>query len=215
MDIHSLDLENMDIGKIQDVLQRINFKAGKQAEEALKTIMEHVLKKGILPKTALKISDDTMEAIYTQAYNLYNQGKYKESSYIFRLLSLLDFTMPKYALGLAACTHRMKEYKHAANLYFLCAALDPTNPMPHYHAADCYINLGTIALAIVALTLAINAAADQKQYAVLKERATLLKNGLLAQAKELAEKQNGKDIPPEAETTPETAKIDEKRINEK
>src|SRR6185295_13804008 len=95
-----LDFEHMDLDKMQDVLQRVNFDAGKQAEDALKTIMENVLNKGIMPKTALKLGDDTMEAIYAQAYNLYNLGRYKESSYIFRLLVLLDFTTPKYVLGL-------------------------------------------------------------------------------------------------------------------
>ena len=185
MDISSLDLEKMDLNKIQDTLQRVNFAAGKEAEDALKAIMEQVLKKGIMPKTALKIGDDTMEAIYTQAYNLYNQGKYKESSYIFRLLMMLDFTTSKYILGLAACLHRMKEYQNAAHLYILCSALDPTNPMPHYHSADCYLQLNALDLAIFALDMAIKAAADQPQYSTIKERAILLKSGIEVQAKEL------------------------------
>ena len=182
----NLNLENMDLNKIQDTLQRINFAAGKQAEDALKTIMEHVLKKGIMPKTALKIGDDTMEAIYTQAYNLYNQGRYKESSYIFRLLMLLDFTTPKYILGIAACLHRTKDYINASNLYLLCGCLDPKNPMPHYHSADCYLQLEAPEFAILSLQMAINAAGDQPQYAVVKERAQLLKTGLEAQIQERA-----------------------------
>ena len=190
MDKDSLDVEKMDLGKIQDTLQRVNFAAGKQAEDALKVIMEGVLKKGIMPKTALKLGDDTMEAIYTQAYNLYNQGRYKEASYIFRLLLLLDFTTPKYILGCAACMHRMKDYQNAANLYMLCAALDATNPMPHYHSADCYLQLDAIELAILSLTMAMSAAAEQPQYAVVKERASLMKANLEEKANEKAQKKS-------------------------
>lgn len=192
MDPNSLDFDKMDVAQIQDTLQRVNFAAGKQAEDALKTIMSHAINKGIMPKAALKISDDTMEAIYTQAYNLYNQGKYKEASYIFRLLMLLDYTTSKYVLGVAASLHRMKDYTNAANLYLLCSALDTKNPMPHYHSADCYLQLNAVELAVIALNMAITAAGDQPQYAVLKERAQLLKAGLDVQIKERAEKIFGK-----------------------
>src|SRR5574338_1356966 len=123
-----------ELPKIQETLQKINLASGKRAEETLKNVLEDALKKGIMPKTALSINDETMEAIYTQGYNLYNQGKFKEASYIFRLLMLLDFTTPKYVLGLAASAHRLKDYTNAANLYLLCAALDPTNPLPQFHS---------------------------------------------------------------------------------
>ncbi len=173
------DYEKMDLPEIQDKLQRINFGApGKKAEAAVKQIMEAALKKGIMPKQALQISDDTMEAIYTQAFTLYSQAKYRDASYIFRLLMLLDFTTPKYVLGLAACAHRVQDYTNAANLYFLCAALDPKNPLPHFHAADCYIQLGAIAVASYSLDMAIAVAADQPQYQAIKQRAGLMKEAI-------------------------------------
>lgn len=177
----------MDLPEIQDRLQRVNFGApGKKAETAVKQIMEVALKKGIMPKQALQISDDTMEAIYTQAYTLYNQAKYRDSSFIFRLLMLLDFTTPKYVLGLAACAHRMQDYTNAANLYFLCAALDPDNPIPHFHATDCYLALNALATASYSLQLAIEIAGQQPQYESIKERATLMKEAVDKQIEEQA-----------------------------
>ena len=173
------DYEKLDVPEIQDRLQRINFGApGKKAETAVKQIMEVALKKGIMPKQALQISDDTMEAIYTQGYTLYNQSKFRDASYIFRLLMLLDFTTPKYVLGLAACAHRLSEFTNAANLYFLCAALDPTNPLPHFHATDCYVQLGATSIAAYSLQLAIETAGDQPQYESIKQRAELMYEGL-------------------------------------
>lgn len=179
------DYDKMNVPEIQEKLQQINFGApGKKAETAVKQIMEAALKKGIMPKQALQISDDTMEAIYTQAYTLYNQSKYRDASYVFRLLMLLDFTTPKYVLGLAACAHRLSDFTNAANLYFLCAALDPTNPIPHFHSTDCYIQLGATAIASYSLQLAIEAAGDQPQYQTIKQRAELMKEALDKQIEE-------------------------------
>lgn len=183
-DFQALDFDSMSLDKIQDTLQRVNMQAGKQTEEALATIMDAVLKRGISPKVALKINDSTIEAIYSQAYNLYNQGKYKEASYIFRLLMLLDPTTAKHILGLAACMHRSKDYMNAANMYFLCAALDPTNPLPHYHSVDCYLQMEALPLAISSLETTIKVCGTQPQYAILKERAELLKSSLDQQQKE-------------------------------
>lgn len=184
------NFDKMDLPQIQDSLQKINFGTpGKKAENTLKAIMEASLKKGIMPKQALQITDDTMEAIYTQAYNLYNQSKFRDASFIFRLLMLLDFTTPKYVLGLAACAHRLREFTNAANLYFLCAAIDPSNPLPHFHAADCYIQLGALGLATYSLSLAISTAGIQPQYEVIKQRAELMQEALDKQI-EAAQAQN-------------------------
>ena len=152
--------------------------AAKPAKDTVKALLTQAMTKGMMPKTALRIGDETMEAMYAQGYNLYNQGKYKEASYVFRLLMLLDYLMPKYVLGYAACLHRQKDYKNAANLYLLCGTLDSQNPLPHYHAADCYIQLGAFPLAIFSLDMAMTAAGNQQQYSVIKERARLMRETL-------------------------------------
>lgn len=152
--------------------------AAKPAKDTIKALLTQAMTKGMMPKTALRIGDETMEAMYAQGYNLYNQGKYKEASYVFRLLMLLDYLTPKYTLGFAACLHRQKDYKNAANLYLLCGTLDSQNPLPHYHAADCYIQLGALPLAIFSLDMAMVSAGGQPQYSVIKERARLMRETL-------------------------------------
>ena len=152
--------------------------AAKPAKDTIKILLTQAMTKGMMPKTALRIGDETMEAMYAQGYNLYNQGKYKEASYVFRLLMLLDYLTAKYVLGLAACLHRLKDYKSAANIYLLCGTLDSQNPLPHYHAADCYIQLDALPLAIFSLDMAITAAGNQPQYSVIKERAKLMRETL-------------------------------------
>jgi len=175
------ELEKMSLSQLQDLLATMKPDAEKDAAKNFSMVMEYVLKKGTIPKAALKISDNTMEAVYAQAYNLYNQGKYKEASYLFRFLMLLDMTTAKHVMGLAACLHRMKEFQNAANLYFLAGALDAKNPLPHYHATDCYLQMNMTALAILTLQMAINAAGNQEAHKVIKERAQLLKASLVKQ----------------------------------
>lgn len=170
--------EQLSKGQPKEKVAELNKLASGPAKETLKTLLFETINKGLLPKHALRLEDDTMEAIYSQAYMLYNQGKYQEASYIFRMLMLLDYMTQKYILGLAACLHRMKEYKDAANMYMLCSTLDASNPLPHYHSADCYLQLGFPEMASFSLGLVIAIAKDQPQYTVIKERARLMKETL-------------------------------------
>ena len=183
------EISDVDTTAVGEKISGATGHAAGPAREAITALLTQALNQGLMPKTALRLSDDTMEAIYGQAYNLYNQGKYKEASYVFRLLMMLDYLTPKYAMGLAACLHRMKDYKNAANTYLLCGTLDTTNPMPHYHAADCYIQLNSEVAAIFSLNLAIKAAGAQPQYAVIKERATLMRDTLDTKLQEEWKKQ--------------------------
>lgn len=187
--------EKLTQGQPKEKAAELSRLASGPARDTMKTILFGAVNKGILPKHALRLGDDTMEAIYSQAYTLYNQGKYQDASYIFRLLMLLDYMTSKYILGLAACLHRMKDYKNAANVYLLCSTLDSTNPLPHYHAADCYLQLGFPEMAAFSLGLVLAAAGDQPQYAVIKERARLMKETLDKELDEKVKKAQEKEQP--------------------
>lgn len=177
------EVEGIDTGSVAEKINQATGLAAMPAKETITALLTQAMNKGVMPKHALHLGDETMEAIYGQGYNLYNQGRYKEASYIFRLLMLLDYVTPKYILGLAACLHRMKDYNTAANVYLLCGTLDTGNPLPHYHAADCYLQLNLPVMAVFSLDLAITAAGTQPQYAIIKERATLMRQTLDKQLK--------------------------------
>jgi type III secretion system low calcium response chaperone LcrH/SycD len=76
-------------------------------------------------------------------------------------------------MGLAACFHMMKEYKNAVSTYAICGVIDPDNPIPHYHASDCYIHMNDPVSALIALEMAIKRAGDKPEYQMLKDRALL------------------------------------------
>jgi type III secretion system low calcium response chaperone LcrH/SycD len=149
--------------------EELREEKGKELEKAALSIMQ----KQQIPKEALGMSDQMIEGIYGQAYRLYNTGKYKDASQLFRLLVMMNSTEPKYAMGLAACFHMMKDFKSAVNTYSLCGIIDPKSPVPHYHASDCYIQLKDPMSAMIALQMAVKRAGNQPQYKSIADRALL------------------------------------------
>lgn len=135
------------------------------------------------PKDLLRVSDAQMESIYAQAYRLYNTGKYKEASDLFRSLIMTNSAETKYSLGLAACFHMMKDFEAAAQIYLFCNALDEKSPIPAFHASDCYLQLKDRPSALVSLTLAIEKAGDRPEYKILKDRAMLTAKALKKELK--------------------------------
>jgi type III secretion system low calcium response chaperone LcrH/SycD len=136
-------------------------------------LADKLMGKGGAPKEAFGLSDQAIEGIYGQAYRLYNTGKYKDASQLFRLLITLNPTEPKYTLGLAACFHMMKEYSTAAEVYTIGGVLDPQSPIPHYHASDCYLQMDDKISAIIALEMAVKRAGERAEFQQLKDRALL------------------------------------------
>ncbi len=151
---------------------------GMEMPKEFEAIADKVLKKGANPRDALGLNDQMIEGIYGQAYRLYNTGKYKDACDLFRLLVMLNPTEQKYALGMAACYHMMKEYKAAADLYTVCSMLDPSSPVPHYHASDCYLQLGDKVSALIALEMAIKRSGSRGEFQQLKDRAALTVDSL-------------------------------------
>jgi type III secretion system low calcium response chaperone LcrH/SycD len=177
------DYDNIREGKVVEATEGVNNLAAGQVKETLKMMFE-ALKRGVAPKQMLSVGDDTVEGLYTQAYNLYSQGKYKDASYIFIVLLLLDPKQLKFQLGSAACLHRLGKYEKAAQVYLICSAMDQTNPLPHFHAADCYIKLGALPLAEMSLKNALECCGQKPEHAKVREQATLM---LAAVQEELAD----------------------------
>lgn len=141
--------------------------------KAFQEISEKTLKQGVLPKDAMKVSPAYLEKMYAQAFTLYNTGKYEEALHIFRMLVMFNGLEPKYMMGLAACLHLMKDYPKAIETYTLCSLLDPTNPMPHYHSSDCFLQMKDSLSAMLSLELTIDSCKERPEYAKIKERAWL------------------------------------------
>ncbi len=174
--------------EIQKAISELDMKASEEIADTLQQLLTKGLGAGMTPKDSLSLSDDVMETIYSHAYNLYNNGKYSEASYIFRLLIMLDCTLSKYQMGLAACLHMEKKYLPAAQVYCLTGMLNPGDPLPYYHAADCYIQLGSPAAAVFMLETAVTEAGEQPEYSILTERCRMMNESLADDAKKEVER---------------------------
>lgn len=145
----------------------------KQSGKEYKELLEKTAKSAAIPKTLLGLSDEMVEGIYSQAYRLYNTGRYEDAAELFRMLVMINATEAKYILGLAACYHMLKDYNGAVETYAICATLDPESPIPFYHSSDCYIQMNDPLSATIALEMAVKRAGDNPEFQVLKERAQL------------------------------------------
>lgn len=177
--------------QVQKAAENLGLKLGPELANEAGEIFNTILETGKVPTEALGFNKERIDASYGQAYRLYNTGKYGDASYIFRLLIFLDPTEAKYYLGLAACFHMLKEYSAAAQVYIACSALEAENPIPFFHASDCYIQMRDRASALLMLEMAVKRSGEKPEYQVLKERAVLtiqnLKKELSSQGINLGE----------------------------
>lgn len=139
------------------------------------------IKPGTKPKGIMDFlgcPPETIDGMYRHAYQLYNTGRYKDAAQVFRTLTTLHTSDYKYTMGLAACYHMMKEYQMAAGVYLVVSTLAPLNPIPYFHASDCYMQIGDKVSAMLMLEMALKKAGSNKEYSTLKQRAEITLAGL-------------------------------------
>jgi type III secretion system low calcium response chaperone LcrH/SycD len=132
----------------------------------------------VMSSEPIDIPQEQIDGLYALAHSLYSSGKYDDSCNLFRLLVMIDPFEYKYTFGLAACLQMEKKYLDSATAYLMAASIETTNPMPHYHAAECYLNMRDPGSACISLGLAIDTAATQEKYLSLKERCQLTRDRL-------------------------------------
>jgi type III secretion system low calcium response chaperone LcrH/SycD len=181
-----MEAKEMNMDSKEDEMMEAVAKMGeahsKEVGKGIGKVTQNILVKGMMPKDACGVGDNTAEAMYAQGYQLYNNGKYGEARQIFSMLTVLNPLEPKYLLGQAASTHMMRELEHAAELYVRYTILSPQDPVPYYHAADCYIQLQEVDCAIVALNMVIKKSGEKPEYSSIKDRAKMMLGNLAEKA---------------------------------
>jgi type III secretion system low calcium response chaperone LcrH/SycD len=169
--------------QVTEALERIKGKYPKEDEQKLIAILTDVIEHGKSLKDALKYTPEMLEEIYGIAQRNFASGNYKEASLLFNILISLDDTQAKYFMGAGACSHMQKKYKDAVAYYQVCSHLDITDPLPAYHAADCYLQLDDPGSAFKSISLAVLQSENNPQYRQIKERAKLMQDGILKDVK--------------------------------
>ncbi len=160
-----------------------------KVEALYKHLTTEVVEHGKLLKDALHVTDEAMEGMYAYGYGLYNQGDYDKASDVFEYLTKLNPYEYKYILGVGAARQLQKSYLPAASAYLVAALMEPKDPTPHYHAAECYLELDDPFSAYASMEFAIKAAGSQKKFADLKKRAVMTRDTLESKLEESAEEE--------------------------
>lgn len=140
-----------------------------------------VYEKGVIFKDALGLSDENMEAFYAWGFQFFEKKQLSEAFQLFNILVILDPIHWKYRYALATTLHQQKNYEDAVKAYLMSVMLEPIRyiPLPHYYAADCYIQMQDFYSAIIMLNLCIkNCDPDSSEHQILLERSELLKHAL-------------------------------------
>lgn len=174
--------------QIQKAIQDLGSKINDETKAEIFGAVNEMMQTGAIPKDKLGFPEEKIEALYGQAYRLYNTGKYQDAIHIFRMLILLNPPQGKYMLGLAACFHMLKDWENAVKVYMICSMVDSENPIPLFHSSDCYIQMRDRASAIISLEMAVQRAKDKPEYQILKDRALLT---IASLKKELAQMAGG------------------------
>jgi type III secretion system low calcium response chaperone LcrH/SycD len=126
----------------------------------------------------ISMDDESLENIYQRALALYNEDKAEQSSEAFAILIRERPFHKIFWLGLAASKQKLKEYEKALEAYALTSLIDDHDPMPHFHAAQCYIGLNNKDEAIKAINLAEALAYNDQKFRGCMDRIQTFKNNL-------------------------------------
>lgn len=116
------------------------------------------------------LSDESIAALYTIAYELYRNSKWEEAKKVFLFLTHAEPLERKHWMGLAASTQMLKDFAAAIEYYSVAAIQDPNDPYVHWHAAECFFALNDTSKAKIALESALTVAKnDQKHHTLLSQ----------------------------------------------
>lgn len=115
-------------------------------------------------------------AAYSYAFSLYQGGNYTQATTLFSELVLLNPFDEKLWRGLASSRQMSQEYEAALQAWALVALLQESDPLPHFHAAECYLSLHDTEEAMKALDVAeMRAQNAPETYRELNDQIALLR----------------------------------------
>lgn len=117
---------------------------------------------GLPFKDIYGISSESMEAIYAQAYEFYEDGRIEEAQTFFRFLCIYDFYNVDYAIGLGACFQLQKDYAKAIDVYASAYIIGDNDLRPVFYAGQCQLLLKELEKAKYCFELVIEESHNEK-----------------------------------------------------
>lgn len=130
------------------------------------------------PAESMGFSPQFIEALYAIGYQAFKSGTYETAYSVFKLLSSIDPTKPRYAAGLASIHYAKKEWKEAQNMFMAASIIDEVDPMPYFYIAECAVEQRELIEALFFYHAAILRAKALPQYEQLVQRIKLSIDGI-------------------------------------
>jgi len=115
-----------------------------------------------------KFSKEDINSLYSLGYGLYNSGDLAEAETIFRRLILAEPLIQRNWIGFAATLQMEDQFHEALSGWSMACLLNDEDPLPHFHAAECYLSLKNTSEALAALTACEERLKDQHKHLRIK-----------------------------------------------
>lgn len=119
-------------------------------------------------------SQEDFNTLYAVGFGLYESGDYTQAKTIFHQLVLAKPLQSEYWFCMGSCLQMEKSFTEALSAWAMCALLDGHNPLPHFHAAECYFSLSDIPEGKKAINLFLQLAKDAPEFEVEVKRAKVM-----------------------------------------
>jgi len=133
--------------------------------------------KGGTWKDLLGYDQNLMQSQYKLAYDFYQKADYKSAAAAFSYLTMLNPYESTYWMGLGISKQSDRLYEEAIVSYVAVEAIEPENPVPHLHLAQCFYALNLREEAIKHLEQAIHVSGERPEFKEVSLKAsTILKH---------------------------------------
>lgn len=112
---------------------------------------------------------ELLEKIYQTGLHLLGQNRYDDASKVFGFLILLDPTYSANWISLGVSQKLMHHWEDSLRTLEIAMKMDEHNPLPYYHAAECYKELGRNKESHEAMKTAKKEAHKNSDYAALEK----------------------------------------------
>lgn len=174
---------------IQDAIEMTLPKASTEKKQKYHELLRQALETGQMPSAKdFGITTELEEQFYDLAYQQFKSGNYSDASAILAWLCVIDEKDFRYPFGLACCYHMQKDYENAIGAYNQAFFRDSDNPLPFYHASDCFLKLNYPGMAILCLNMVLSQTDGIPTFAKLHKRTKLAYDSLVKEAEEKQKK---------------------------
>lgn len=132
--------------KQQDILKKEFYNASHlyKTEELYEKIKDKNFLKSEPLQATLGLKEETMQQMYTIAYNLHQARDEQKARALFRFLSFLNPHNVDYWMGLGTCLFIEGRIVEAQSVFEIARVINPENPEPYFFIARCNHMLGNL-----------------------------------------------------------------------